>query len=75
MTLFCYPRLLIQDVTASAPKNRSAKRGTARGITFDRFVCACVVMDKLAKLFTALDTDGDGWVKMNYLQFLDAALS
>ena len=70
-------RLLIQDVKASAPQTQhSAYPGSQQqGITFDRFVRACVVVKQITEAFSALDTDRDGWVQINYDQFLQTVLS
>jgi len=61
------------DVTVST--SSTTKPGTPPGITFDRFVRACVVLDRVDRAFAGLDTDRDGWVKMDHLQFLQTALS
>jgi len=45
------------------------------GITFDRFVRACVVVKTLTDSFRKLDTDNDGWIKINYDQFMHTVLS
>ncbi|KAF8901911.1 hypothetical protein CPB84DRAFT_1679308, partial [Gymnopilus junonius] len=47
----------------------------APGITFDRFVRACVVVKQLSESFQRLDTDRDGWVQINYDQFMHTVLS
>jgi hypothetical protein len=73
LMLSVIPRLIVQllDVTVSkAP----SKPGTPPGITFDRFVRACVLLDRVDRAFTRLDTNGDRWVQMNYLEFLRTAL-
>ncbi|KAF7966605.1 hypothetical protein HWV62_37795 [Athelia sp. TMB] len=44
------------------------------GITFDRFVRACVVIKQLSESFRHLDTDNDGWVQINYDQFMETVL-
>ncbi|KZP29674.1 EF-hand [Athelia psychrophila] len=44
------------------------------GITFDRFVRACVVIKQLSECFRKLDTDNDGWVQINYDQFMETVL-
>jgi hypothetical protein len=59
------------DIKAS---HRSSGRATA-GISFDRFVRACVVVKQLTESFQKLDADRDGWVQMNYEQFLHTVLS
>ncbi|CAL1711684.1 unnamed protein product [Somion occarium] len=45
------------------------------GISFDRFVRACVVIKTLTESFQRLDTDRDGWVQINYDQFMHTVLS
>jgi len=45
------------------------------GITFDRFVRACVVIKQLTESFQKLDTDGDRWIQINYDQFMEIVLS
>ncbi|KAH9985461.1 EF-hand [Russula vinacea] len=45
------------------------------GITFDRFVRACVVVKQLTESFSALDTDRDGWIQLNYEKFLETVLT
>jgi Ca2+-binding EF-hand superfamily protein len=49
--------------------------GPPPGITFDRFVRACVVVKTLTEAFQRVDTDGDGWAQMNYEQFMQIVLS
>jgi len=44
------------------------------GISFDRFVRACVVIRQLSEAFKGLDTDRDGWVQINYDQFMETVL-
>jgi Ca2+-binding EF-hand superfamily protein len=41
------------------------------GITFDRFMRACVVVKQLKELFDAFDKDPNGQVKINYETFLE----
>lgn len=45
------------------------------GISFDRFVRACVVVKQLSEAFGRLDTDRDGWIQINYDQFMHTVLS
>ncbi|KAM6501052.1 hypothetical protein JOM56_004066 [Amanita muscaria] len=47
----------------------------ANGISFDRFVRACVVVKQITDSFRRLDTDRDGWVQINYDQFMHTVLS
>ncbi|KZV72691.1 EF-hand [Peniophora sp. CONT] len=48
--------------------------GPQAGITFDRFVRACVVIKQITESFQRLDTDRDGWVQINYDQFMQTVL-
>ena len=48
---------------------------SAGGITFDRFVRACVVVKQISESFQRLDTNRSGWVQMNYEQFMHTVLS
>ncbi|KAJ6493261.1 hypothetical protein C8R45DRAFT_824951, partial [Mycena sanguinolenta] len=45
------------------------------GITFDRFVRACVVVKQLSEAFGRLDTDRDGWIQIGYEGFMETVLS
>jgi len=45
------------------------------GITFDRFVRACVVIRTLTEAFQKLDSDRDGWIQISYEQFMQTVLS
>jgi len=45
------------------------------GIAFDRFVRACVVIKTLSDSFASFDTDKDGWIQINYDQFMQTVLS
>ncbi|KDQ16339.1 hypothetical protein BOTBODRAFT_157174 [Botryobasidium botryosum FD-172 SS1] len=44
------------------------------GITFDRFVRACVVIKQLTEDFRRMDTDRDGWIQISYDQFMTSVL-
>ncbi|KAI0261810.1 hypothetical protein BGY98DRAFT_929321 [Russula aff. rugulosa BPL654] len=44
------------------------------GITFDRFMRACVVVKQLKELYDALDKDSENRVKINYETFLGSTL-
>ncbi|KAG8756619.1 hypothetical protein FRC12_010510 [Ceratobasidium sp. 428] len=59
------------DIKASAP----APGGPPPGITFDRFVRACVVVKSLTESFRQMDTDRDGWIQINYDTFIHTCLS
>ncbi|SJX66420.1 related to programmed cell death protein (calcium-binding protein) [Sporisorium reilianum f. sp. reilianum] len=50
-------------------------RGGAPGITFDRFVRACVVIKTLTESFQRHDTQRSGWVQINYDTFMEMCLS
>ncbi|KAF8636675.1 hypothetical protein AX17_003481 [Amanita inopinata Kibby_2008] len=58
---------LIEHKYASGP---IAGYGPPPGITFDRFVRACVTIKTLTDSFKRLDVDRDGWVQLNYEQFM-----
>ncbi|KIY73045.1 EF-hand [Cylindrobasidium torrendii FP15055 ss-10] len=45
------------------------------GITFDRFVRACVVIKQISESFGRLDSDRDGWIQINYEQFMETVLA
>ncbi|PIL33710.1 hypothetical protein GSI_04335 [Ganoderma sinense ZZ0214-1] len=45
------------------------------GITFDRFVRACVVIKQITESFQRLDTNRSGWIQINYDQFMHTVLS
>ncbi|CAO3620670.1 unnamed protein product [Cunninghamella blakesleeana] len=40
-------------------------------VTFDNFVQACVTVKTLTDSFRSFDTDQNGWININYEQFLD----
>ncbi|KIM87576.1 hypothetical protein PILCRDRAFT_815137 [Piloderma croceum F 1598] len=63
---------LIEQKYASGP---AAGYGPPPGITFDRFVRACVVVKTLTESFQRADTSGSGWVQLNYEQFMKIVLS
>lgn len=70
-------RLLIEDMKASAPQVQGGYPGSQQqqqGITFDRFVRACVVVKQITESFSNLDSDHDGWVQINYDQFMQTVL-
>ncbi|KAI7905219.1 uncharacterized protein BX663DRAFT_502139 [Cokeromyces recurvatus] len=43
-------------------------------ITFDNFVQACVTVKTLTDSFRQFDTDNDGWIQINYEQFLELVI-
>ncbi|KAL1746066.1 hypothetical protein HDZ31DRAFT_73124 [Schizophyllum fasciatum] len=49
--------------------------GPPPGITFDRFVRACVAVKTMTEAFQRMDTDRDGWIQVNYDQFMSMVLS
>ncbi|KAG2037909.1 hypothetical protein BDR03DRAFT_834304, partial [Suillus americanus] len=51
------PHLFLHGVLSP---NVASAYGTTPGITFDRFVCACVVIKQLSGTFQGLGTDNDG---------------
>ncbi|KAH9962481.1 hypothetical protein BJV74DRAFT_890570 [Russula compacta] len=59
--------LLVAKFASSHP---GSQVGEQQAITFDRFIRMCVFMKQLTESFTALDKDKDGWVQLNYEQFL-----
>jgi len=63
---------LIERKYASAP---TVGFGPPPGITFDRFVRACVVVKTLTESFQRSDTDRDGWIQINYEQFMSMVLA
>lgn len=68
------PQLL--DLLQRKYANQTAARGSAApGISFDRFVRACVVVKQLSESFQKLDNDRDGWIQINYDQFMHTVLS
>jgi len=74
LTQFGYnlsPRLL--DLVER--KYGAAGPGLTAGITFDRFVRACVAVKQLTESFQRLDTNRSGWVQLNYDQFMATVLS
>ncbi|KIJ69605.1 hypothetical protein HYDPIDRAFT_24429 [Hydnomerulius pinastri MD-312] len=48
--------------------------GPPPGITFDRFVRACVTVKTLTEAFQRVDTDNDGWVQLSYEEFMKITL-
>ncbi|KAF8894463.1 hypothetical protein BD779DRAFT_840029 [Infundibulicybe gibba] len=63
---------LIEHKYASEP---TIGYGPPPGITFDRFVRACVVVKTVTEAFQRADSDRDGWVQLNYEQFMSIVLS
>jgi len=63
---------LIEQKYATGP---STGYGPPPGITFDRFVRACVAVKTLTESFQRADTDRDGWVTINYEEFMKIVLN
>ncbi|XP_006458254.1 hypothetical protein AGABI2DRAFT_134046 [Agaricus bisporus var. bisporus H97] len=63
---------LIEYKYASAP---TSGYGPPPGITFDRFVRACVVVKTLTEAFQRYDSDRDGLIQINYDQFMSIVLT
>ena len=67
---------LLQKKYDISKANQTASRGgPPPGISFDRFVRACVVVKQLSEAFQKLDTDRDNWIQINYDQFMQTVLS
>jgi len=49
--------------------------GPPPGITFDRFVRACVTVKTLTEAFQKVDTDHDGWAQLSYEEFMKITLT
>jgi hypothetical protein len=63
---------VVVDIKASATPVPGA---APPGISFDRFVRACVVIKQLTEAFQKIDTDKDGWIQISYEQFMQTVLS
>jgi len=63
---------LVQSKYANAPVTG---RGPPPGISFDRFVRACVVIKQLSEAFRRLDTNQSGWIQINYDTFMQTVLT
>ncbi|KAH9966413.1 hypothetical protein BC827DRAFT_1124755 [Russula dissimulans] len=63
--------MLIEQKYASGP---TTGYGTSSGISFDRFVRACVAVKTLTESFQRCDVDRDGWVTMSYEEFMAVSL-
>ncbi|ORX92448.1 programmed cell death protein [Basidiobolus meristosporus CBS 931.73] len=44
-------------------------------VSFDNFIQICVTIRSLTESFRRFDTDSDGWILINYEQFLELVLS
>ncbi|KAH8110544.1 EF-hand, partial [Phellopilus nigrolimitatus] len=49
--------------------------GPPPGVTFDRFLRACVAIKQLTESFQRLDTQRSGWIQLNYDTFMHTVLS
>jgi hypothetical protein len=65
------------DVKASATVAAPVRGHSSAppGISFDRFVRACVVVKQLSEAFQRLDTDRDGWIQIGYEGFMETVLN
>ncbi|KAF8479184.1 EF-hand [Russula ochroleuca] len=63
---------LLEHKYASGP---STGYGASSGITFDRFVRACVAVKTLREAFQRADTDRDEWITISYEEFMRIVLS
>lgn len=63
---------LVQRKYATTPGGRGQP---VSGISFDRFVRACVAIKQLSEAFQRLDSDRDGWIQINYDQFMQTVLT
>ncbi|KAE9393365.1 EF-hand [Gymnopus androsaceus JB14] len=62
------------NISTPGPGLRPAS-AAGGAISFDRFVRACVVIKQLSEAFSRLDADRDGWIQINYDQFMNAVLT
>jgi len=63
--------MLLEQKYASLPSSA----GAPGGISFDRFVRACVMVKTLTEAFQRADTDHDGWININYEEFMRIILT
>ncbi|CAG8461532.1 21006_t:CDS:2 [Dentiscutata erythropus] len=57
-------------------KYAGTKNKTGKGdVTFDNFVQSCVTVKTLTDAFRRYDTDTDGWIMINYEQFLELVVN
>jgi len=66
---------LLEQKYAVPPASLPNQYGAPGGITFDRFVRACVMTKTLTEAFQKYDTDRDGWININYEDFMKIILS
>jgi len=67
--------VLVQRKYAGTTPARGGGMQAPPGISFDRFVRACVVVKQLSEAFGRLDTDRDGWIQIGYEGFMETVLS
>lgn len=72
-----HPRtyLTLDDKGSVGASGAGGRHAAPPGITFDRFVRACVVVKQVTESFAKLDTDRDGWIQINYETFLETILT
>ncbi|CAB4376852.1 EF-hand [Rhizophagus irregularis] len=63
--------LLIKKYDKYGGKNNAGKGD----VTFDNFVQSCVTVKTLTDAFRRYDTDNDGWILINYEQFLELVVN
>lgn len=64
--------LLIKKYDKYAGTKNSSGRGD---VTFDNFVQSCVTIKTLTDAFRRYDNDNDGWITINYEQFLELVVN
>jgi Ca2+-binding EF-hand superfamily protein len=60
---------------ASVVATERPGHGPPPGITFDRFVRACICVKSMTESFQKVDSDRDGWIRINYEEFMKLILS
>ncbi|RGB31681.1 hypothetical protein C1646_708371 [Rhizophagus diaphanus] len=66
-----FVNLLIKKYDKYGGKNNAGKGD----VTFDNFVQSCVTVKTLTDAFRRYDTDNDGWILINYEQFLELVVN
>jgi len=69
------PQHLLSLLVAKFTSSHSGSEVGDQTITFDRFLRACVFMKQFTESFANLDTDKDGWVRLDYELFLTVYFS
>ncbi|OAX40041.1 EF-hand [Rhizopogon vinicolor AM-OR11-026] len=69
------PLLHTLEIRFAGAPTTSGVYGPPPGITFDRFVRACVTVKTLTETFQRADQDNDGWIQLNYEDFLKIAMN